>query len=255
MRAVILAAGISSRLRPLTDTMPKCLLTLGGKTILGRMLENLSRHGITDLVMVTGYRERQIKTFVSDHFSRLKVAFVTNDRYQSTNNSYSLWLTHDQIRQDEILLLDSDIVFDRRIIDLLLGARHENCLAVKKGDRLGAEEIKVRLGADGSIEEIGKEVNPERAAGESIGIEKFGQEFVGELLKVLERKMLIDKSVNQFYEAAFQEAIEGGHPMAAVDAGALQCIEIDTAADLAAAEDVITALQGPPRRRGGPARR
>jgi choline kinase len=241
MKAVILAAGISSRLRPLTDTTPKCLLTLGGKTILGRMLDNLAMHGITDLVMVTGYRERQIKTFVSDYFPHLKVAFVTNERYHSTNNIYSLWLTRELVRHDEMLLLDSDIVFDQRIIGLLLTASHENCLAVKRGDKLGAEEIKVRVGADGSIEKIGKEVDPGEAAGESIGIEKFGQEFVGELLKVLERKMLIDKSVNQFYEAAFQEVIDNCLKVYPVDVGSCCCIEIDTPEDLDAAQQSVIA--------------
>jgi len=93
MKGVILAAGVSSRLRPLTDLVPKCLLELGGRSILGMTLANLVANGISDIVIVTGYREDQIRGFVRDTFPGLNVGFVRNDRFETTNNSYSLWLT------------------------------------------------------------------------------------------------------------------------------------------------------------------
>ena len=255
MKGVILAAGVSSRLRPLTDMVPKCLLEPGGRTILGMALENLIANGIGDIIIVTGYRGDRIRQYVRDAYPALDVEFVSNDRFETTNNSYSLWLTERSVGTGGVILLDSDIVFDRRIIGLLRRSGHDTCLALVRGKPLGDEEIKVQVTPGGLVRRIGKDVPAQDAAGESIGIEILGPEFLGALFRILERMITKEVNPGNFYEAAFQEAIEGGHPMAAVDAGALQCIEIDTAADLAAAEDVITALQGPPRRRGGPARR
>ncbi|HMK38550.1 MAG TPA: phosphocholine cytidylyltransferase family protein [Bacteroidota bacterium] len=248
MKGVILAAGVSSRLRPLTDLTPKCLLELGGRTILGMTLENLIVNGIVDIVIVTGYREALIRGFVRDAFPALDVEFVRNDRFETTNNIYSLALTERSAGDDGIMLLDSDIVFDRRILGLLAGSGHDTCLAMKRMDMPGDEEIKVTTGPGGEILRIGKDVPPAEAAGESIGIEKLSPEFLKGLYGILGRMMTEERNVNLFYEAAFQEAITRGARMAAVDVGALPCIEIDTPEDLQDALGVKDLLQSNPRR-------
>ena len=239
MKGVILAAGISSRLRPLTDSTPKCLLDLGGKTILGRTLENLRANNVTKILIVTGYREHQIREFVSREFPDLAVQFLLNEQFASTNNIYSLWLTRDQVLGHDILLLDSDIVFDSRILGLLLRSAHENCLAVTAGVELGSEEIKVRIGDQGYIVEISKEVEPAAAIGESIGIERFGPRFLSSLFAVLDRKILVENNVNQFYEAAFQEVIGGPHKIFPEAVGDYRCMEIDTPDDIEAVRGMV----------------
>jgi choline kinase len=112
MKGVILAAGIASRLRPLTDSMPKCLLSIGGETILGRTLNNLSASGIEDVVIVTGYLSTQIRRFVTKKFPELHVMFIQNDVYATTNNMYSLWLAKEEIIREDMILLDIYIIFD-----------------------------------------------------------------------------------------------------------------------------------------------
>jgi choline kinase len=239
LQAVILAAGIASRLRPLTDTTPKCLLDLGGATLLERTLQNLRVNGIRDVVIVTGYLEEQIHAFVPKHTPDMRVRFLTNQLYATTNNIYSLWLTRAAVERHGMLLLDSDILFDPGIIRLCLEAGHDNCLALKSGTALGAEEIKVRTDARGVIREISKEVDPAVAAGESIGIELFGRDEVARLFAILHEKMTVRKQINQFYEAAFQEAIAAGSILHAVDVGSLQCMEIDTPDDLQRARELV----------------
>ena len=245
MKGVILAAGVASRLRPLTDNCPKCLLDVGGTTILGLTLEHLAAAGISDIVIATGYLEDQIRRFVAEKFSSLRVAFVRNEQYESTNNSYSLWLTRRAVAGESIMLLDSDIVFDRRILALLTGAPAPDCLAMVAGKKLGDEEIKLKLGPRGSVLRIGKDVSPGEAAGESIGIEKMSAPFMERLYRALERTIVVRKTVNLFYEAAFQEVIDGGAPMTAIDVGTLPCIEVDTADDLEAAR-ALRAFAGTP---------
>lgn len=243
MKCVLLAAGIAARLRPLTDDTPKCLLKIGAKTILQRMLDNLLAQGFDDMIIVTGYLQGRIQDFVARHYPRLAVTYIFNDRYATTNNIYSLWLTKEHIGNDGLLLLDSDILFDPKILGLLKTSGFQNCLALKSDHRLGDEEIKVRLRPDRSIAEIGKTVPVNQAAGESIGIELFGAECARALFEILDRKIASDNQVNLFYEAAFQEAIDRGEKLYAVDIGALPCIEIDFAEDIdRASRDVVRLL-------------
>ncbi len=232
MTAVILAAGIASRLRPLTDTLPKCLLPVGDRTILARTIHHLIGQQIIEIVIVTGYRDGQIRDFVSGSFPGLNVWYIHNEEYLCTNNIYSLWLAAQALRRREILLLDSDIMFDAGIIELLKTSDHESCLAMNSQHSLGEEEIKVHLRPDGSVQAIGKDIPVKTAAGESIGIEKFGPSTFATLTGILERMIRIERRVDVFYEAAFQELIDRGGILHAVDVGARKCIEIDTMEDL-----------------------
>ncbi len=245
MRGIILAAGVASRLRPLTDHTPKCLLKIGEKTILGHTLDNLRRAGITDIVMVTGYLASQLHRFVSAHYPDLNVSFIHNPIYESTNNIYSLWLTKDRVLGDDVLLLDSDILFDWRIIPLLYTSGEKSSLAVRHDHALGEEEIKVTTDERGLIAAIGKEVPPAEAIGESIGIERFCSPFVAQLFHVLDRMICKEHRVNIFYEAAFQEAIGLGAELVPIDVGAYRCMEIDTPEDFGrAASEVLPYLPG-----------
>lgn len=96
-KAIILAAGVGSRIRPLTDNCPKSLLKIGETTIMERMLTNIQKSGINEVIIVLGYLEEQIKTFVNEHFPKLTVHFITNTLYASTNTGYSLMLTKDLV--------------------------------------------------------------------------------------------------------------------------------------------------------------
>lgn len=232
MKSVILAAGVSARLRPLTDNTPKCLLKIGGKTILERTLDNLLAYNLDDIIIVTGYLEEQIKSFVKRYYPKLNVTYIFNEQYDITNNIYSLWMTKDLVMNNEMLLMDSDILFDKKILELLIKSKYQNCLALRSDHKLSDEEIKVRLNSDKSIAEISKTVDLKHAVGESIGIEKFSSEFTKKLFEILDRKILVENKVKVFYEAAFQDAINDGNKIYAVDIGSLKCIELDFAEDI-----------------------
>jgi len=243
MKAVILAAGVASRLRPLTNNTPKCLLKVGPKNILELALENLVENKISDIVIVTGYLENRIRDFLKIRFPELNITFCYNELYNSTNNIYSLWLARNALQGEEMLLMDSDIVFDSRIITRLISSGFKSCLALKRHE-VHDEEIKVRTDMNGRILEISKEVNPAEAAGESVGIELFGKDLLSELFRVIDRKVNIDKNVNQFYEAAFQELIDNNHDIYAVDITEYFCTEIDTEEDLRNAGDLYNKQGG-----------
>jgi len=236
MKTVILAAGAGSRLKPLTDHTPKCLLKVGRKYILEMTVENLLATNNSDIIIITGYLENKIREFLGKRFPQLKIAYIHNSFYASTNNIFSLWLAKDAVLGDDMMMMDSDIVFDKRIITKLQNSGYRNCLALKQHD-VHDEEIKVKTDPQGRVIEISKEVNLSEAAGESIGIEIFGKEALKELYFILDRKVVTEKEVNQFYEAAFQELSE--NDLYIVDTTEYFCMEIDTEEDLNTAQELI----------------
>jgi len=238
MKAVILAAGVASRLRPLTNNIPKCLLKVGDKSILERTIDNLVKNKISEIIVVTGFLREMIEDFLTQKYPKLKFTFIFNEKYDSTNNIYSLWLAKSEMLGYEMLLMDSDIIFDSRIIGQLISSEYENNLALRSSENLSEEEIKCLLNNDGSIKEIGKLINPEEAVGESIGIEKFSKELVLRLYTILDRKILDEKEVNIFYEAAFQDTMNSGAKIFPVDVKEYKCMEIDTIEDFEIAAQV-----------------
>ena len=236
MKTVILAAGAGSRLKPLTDHTPKCLLKVGVKRILEMTIENLLATNNSEIIIVTGYLENKIREFLLERFPHLKITYIFNEFYASTNNIYSLWLAKDAVLGDDMMMMDSDIVFDERIITKIQNSGYKNCLALKRHD-VHDEEIKVKTDTRGCVIEIGKEVKVTEAAGESIGIEIFGKEALTELYSILDRKVVTEKKVNQFYEAAFQELSDNN--LFIVDTTEYFCMEIDTEEDLKTAEGLF----------------
>ena len=230
MKAIILAAGIASRLRPLTDSTPKCLLEINGKSLLKRCIDNLIVNDISELVVVTGYLREMIETFITQNYPSLKVEFIYNDKYSSTNNIYSLWLTKEAVATENILLLDSDILFESQIIGRLLQSTHPDCLALNNHP-LGEEEIKVIADNNGLIKEISKTCSISDAIGESIGIEKFSTPLVKVLFDELDNLILKQDKVNVFYEVAFENIIQQGSQIYSVDTTDLFSMELDTVED------------------------
>lgn len=242
MKGIILAAGVASRMRPLTNDTPKCLLPMGTQTILERAINNLLANDINDIIIVSGFLNHKIRDFIIKTFPDIQITMIHNEIYDSTNNIYSLWLTKNHILNQDILLLDSDIVFDKRIISQLKSCGYENSLALKSDHHLGEEEIKVTVAADGAITEISKTVNPDAAIGESVGIELFSAGFVNNLFAILDDMIVVQKDVNVFYEKAFQRAIEQGHKIYPVDVESFKCMEIDTTEDYGQAQKLVSEL-------------
>ncbi len=240
MQAVILAAGLSRRMGRATQDKPKCLLQIKGETILGRTLNNLRAAGIRDLVMTVGYRHQMIRDFIASSFPSLNVSYLLNVGYAGNNNAYSLWMTRGSV-EGPLFLLDSDILFDKTILPLLADCGEENCLAVRVSRTLTEEEMKVAI-REGTkqITHISKTIDPRTAYGESIGIERFSPGFLKDLYAILDRRISRENKIHDFYEASFQEVIESGHPLFAVDIGPRKAAEIDSPADIAAADkDII----------------
>src|SRR3990167_1221321 len=111
--AVILVAGIGSRLRPLTDDRPKALVDVGGETILARAVRLLHAHGVERIVLATGYREDSVRRALAD--APVELAFCANPRFDSTQNSVSLALCEQAVAHEGFFKLDGDVVFRHEV--------------------------------------------------------------------------------------------------------------------------------------------
>ena len=234
MKAVILAAGCATRLRPYSDDTPKTLLPVGGVPILRRTIMNLMRSGFDQFVIGTGYLEHMVRDSVNAWFPDLDVTFVSNPDFRTTNNAFSLLLLRDHLEHGGFILLDGDVVFDVGVVDALL-ERGPDCLAVRSVGDIGMEEVKVTADSRDRVLAIGKEVAVRSAMGESVGIELFSATTSKKLFATLHHRMHTLGLVNEYYEAAFQQILDEGSTLYGVDIGSMYATEIDTIEDLRAA--------------------
>lgn len=239
MIGVILAAGMAKRLRPLTDTKPKCLLEVGGRTLLERTVRAMQQAGISEFVVVTGYRADQIKEFL---FSLLPPPsstfhFLHNADYEHNNNIYSLWMAGEYVRGKEFLLMDSDILCDPAAV-ARIAHEPESALALNRHE-CGEEEIKVIVDADGHITEISKVCSIQDAIGESVGIEKMTADYSTALYKELDQMIVKEGLIDVFYERCFERLIPQGHTFKVVDTTDYFSYELDTPEDFQRAQELM----------------
>ena len=181
MKAVILAAGFGNRMRPLTDKVHKTLLQVGGKTIIDRMMEGLRRAAIQDVVVVTGYLKEDLEKHLLQQHPDLRFRFVHNPRYRETNNIYSLSLALNTIDiDDDILLIESDLVYDDSVIGRILASPHPN-VALLDRYRSGMDGTLVTV-SDGVITSIipphlQHENFESRGTFKTLNVYKFSREF------------------------------------------------------------------------------
>ena len=230
---------MAKRLRPLTDTKPKCLLTVAGKTLLQRTVDAMLQAGITEFVVVTGYRADQIRDFLNDTYrsSLLTFHFLHNADYEHNNNIYSLWMSGEVVRGREFLLMDSDILCDPEAV-FTIARQEESALAVNRHE-LGEEEMKVVVDKDMCITEISKTCNPADAMGESVGIEKISASYSEALFRELDQMIEQEGLIGIFYERAFERLIPQGHTFRVVDTTDFFSYEIDTPEDYERAQQLF----------------
>ena len=250
MIGVILAAGMAKRLRPLTDTKPKCLLKVGERTLLERTVAAMAAAGISEFVVVTGYRAEQIRDFLDnldtleslDNLGSLgkpRFTYLHNADYEHNNNIYSLWMAGEIVRGQEFLLMDSDILCDPAAV-LRIASEKESALAVNRHE-LGEEEMKVVVDGQMRITEISKTCRPEDAMGESVGIEKMTTAYSEALFRELDQMILNEGLIDIFYERAFERLIPQGHTFRVIDTTDYFSYELDTPEDFHRAQELMPA--------------
>lgn len=132
MQVIILAAGMGKRLGELTKNNTKCMIQVNGKTLIERALTQFSALDLKKIIMVIGYKGDELREFLGDSFNGLPIEYIINPIYDVTNNIYSLFLAKEQLQQDDTLLIESDLIFEDRVLEKVLADPYPNIALVAK---------------------------------------------------------------------------------------------------------------------------
>ncbi|MGH7392037.1 MAG: NTP transferase domain-containing protein [Candidatus Rokuibacteriota bacterium] len=236
MKAVILAAGVARRLAPLTDKTHKCLLPVGDRPLLGRMLAALDAAGVREAVLVVGHFADQIRKVASTRVGRVRIRYVENPEF-TKGSALSLYAARDHLREPA-LVMDADVLFPREFLRRLLAAPAPSAFLVDRGFADTGEEVKYYVRGDRVIA-LGKKVVPEswEQVGEGVGFFKCGAEAAPELTRLLERVIEEGGGLSE-YEDALHLLVQQHH-VGWVDVSGLPWTEIDFVEDLRRAREEV----------------
>jgi len=230
VNAVILAAGCSTRLYPLTSGRPKCLLEVGGKTLLEHQLEALAACHLSEAIIVTGYLADHVSAKLVEIRERypFPLRLVHNPLYAETNNIYSLWMAREAVRKTDFLCLHADVLFHPRMLHKAATLEEAACLVVDR--ELREETMKVRIEQD-CIVAVGKHVREPEASGTFVGLAKFSGDGGRALFHEIEQ-LLGEGHKDAYFTAAIERLAVKGFPVGVCFTEGLPWIEIDVLEDL-----------------------
>ncbi|KPK42360.1 MAG: hypothetical protein AMJ78_02840 [Omnitrophica WOR_2 bacterium SM23_29] len=227
MRAILLAAGIGKRLKPLTDITPKSLIRVGDKTVLERMLDSLIGVGIKDIYVVVGHLKEKIKKNVGRKYSGIQVHYIFNRDYKR-GSVLSVWAAR-RYFDDDMLLMDSDVIFENKILDRLVNSKNENCLLMDKDYGKTGEEMKIAA-LNKRVVQIARDITVRYdEVGEGVGFLKLSKNYHKELLTVLEGTIADDEDSD--YEVALDKLVKR-IPVGFEEATGFKWTEIDFKDDI-----------------------
>ena len=132
MQAIILAAGMGKRLGALTQNNTKCMVEVNGVSLIDRTLTQLSKLLLSRVIIVIGYKGENLRNYVGDVYKGLKVEYIDNPVYDTTNNIYSLSLAKEELQKDDTLLIESDLIFDDTLFPMIVNNEYPNLALVAK---------------------------------------------------------------------------------------------------------------------------
>jgi len=240
-KAIILAAGVGSRLMPLTADKPKCMVDVCGKPILVRMLEHLESIGVGEATIVHGYKGECIQDVVGTRFGRVAIDYLENPDFKDTNSMYSLWLAREVLEQG-CLVIEGDAICERHVLELL-------------GEKRGLGSFWAGKVFDGTIDgcvlttdDSGRIVqqdiirDPEKKKYsnkyKSAGMLSLGADY-GRSLSSWLTQAVETGQVNKYYDLIIGSNLSVC-PIQIMDIGNIFWYEIDTVEDLTLVEDTLS---------------
>lgn len=233
MKAIILASGIGKRLRPLTNDKPKSLLKINSKTILEHQLDILEKCKIKNVIITTGPFEDKIKLFLEGKYNDFNFSFVQNQRYDTTNYIYSLWLTKDLIN-DDIVLLHGDLIFTEKLLKKMIETKG-NIVPVNKKIKVPEKDFKAAI-KNNRVNKIGVDFFGDNVYF-SLPLYKFCRKDFLEWMHEIEKEIK-NRNINIYAEDAFNK-ISDKIILRPLYFDNKFCMEIDTKEDLEAARDML----------------
>lgn len=198
MKAVVLAAGLGTRLRPITNEVPKCMVPVNGIRIIDKQIDNLLSNGVDEIYVVDGYKAEVLAKHLKEKYPQVHI--VSNPRYAETNNMYSLYLTSRYVKNEEFLLMNADVYFDSNIISGMLQGENLSKIACDRSQYL-EESMKITLDGD-KINHISKKISEVEHYAVSIDVYRISSEDSKVLFKEVEDTIEVRKDENSWTEVA-----------------------------------------------------
>lgn len=239
MRGIILAAGKGSRLNGTAGDKPKCLVSVGGSTLVDRQVRALRQTGIRDITIVVGCQADRVRAECGRG-----VRYVENPRFAETNSLYSLWMARPLLLAGAVIL-NCDVLFHPDLLRDLVTSRHDAALLVDYRDAgdppYGDEEMKVQI-RSGRVLDIAKTLDAAASDAENLGVVKFGSASAPKLAAILDR-IIATGALREWAPRAFREfALE--QPLYAIGTRGYPWIEIDFPEDYRrAVAEILPAIE------------
>ncbi|MDL2123257.1 MAG: phosphocholine cytidylyltransferase family protein [Deltaproteobacteria bacterium] len=231
MKAIILAAGMGTRLGMVTNSLPKCLLKIGDKTVIEMQIEILNQFGINDVAVVIGYKGGMVRSLLKD-----RATYVVNEAYNHSNSSYSLYLARKGL-ENGWLHLNCDLLFSHGILGNILSEGNDNSIVVDFDLKPTDDQEKVCIDEDGVIVEMSKTIPYDRAHGKTIGMACFSAGGAKAVLTHLD-SVVNSGHRNRWFFSIIADVLDQV-PFKAVSTDGEFWAEIDTPEDLAYARKVL----------------
>lgn len=247
MQAIILAAGMGKRLGELTKGNTKCMIEVGGETLISRLLRQLDRQHLSRIVMVIGYKAQKLRDYLATLHIHTAIEYVENTIYDKTNNIYSLYMAKDYLRTEDTLLFESDIIMEDAVIDKLVSNPYPNLALVDKFESW----------MDGTVVTIDEENRILRFIPNSqfryeeipqyyktVNVYKFSREFSANMYVPFLEAYCTALGRNEYYEQVLRVInMVDNSGMRALPLSGEQWYEIDDIQDLDIAESIFTDRQ------------
>ena len=240
--SVILAAGRGKRLKELSANKPKPLVRVNGKTILSNLIDSLIKAGTEEIVLVLGYKAELIIEHLEKYQQKVKIHYVINDIYDSTNNIYSLWLAKEYLEAG-FFLYEADVFFNHDIVEKLTTGSSENIMvidhyenrmngtvvSIDENNRVKQMFLKRHQIGDFDYSDKYKTVN----------FYKIGRDFYQQFFKHQLENYINHNDVSYYYEAIIKDGIDSGFTFEGHLTGSQKWWEIDTVEDLRITEKIF----------------
>ncbi len=238
MKAVILNSGMGTRMGDYTADRPKCLVEISEQeTILSRQVRQLLGEGIDRILITTGPHAEKIEEHLAELHPGLRIEYVHNPRYESTNYIYSLLVAKEYL-DEEILLLHGDLVFEESVLQKLLAAQHENAVLMNRTVALPQKDFKGRV-VGGLVKKIAVDIFDEGCAF-LVPMYRLSRKGMGIWLREMEMFEEVG-NLNVYAEDALNNLLDG-FSLYPVYYEKELCMEIDDPEDLSLARSKLVAL-------------
>lgn len=247
MQAVILAAGMGKRLKSLTKENTKCMIKVNGKTLIERMLMQLERLKLDKIIIVVGYQGRKLIDYIDSLEIKTPIQYIENPIYFKTNNIYSLALAKEYLKEDDTILMESDLIFEDSVLDCLIQDERETLALVDKYESWMDGTV-VKLDTDDNIQSFigGKKIVFEEIPlyYKTVNIYKFSKHFSNHYYVPFLEAYSMALGDNEYYEQVLKVITMLEEPeIKAKRLEGQRWYEIDDIQDLDIAESIFAATE------------